>query len=162
MSKWISRYLKKFHTDNADITREMSVLSVPTISAPNKNNKSDIHIAGELNNYSRSTNSNFLNILHSRTDNTDSEWTALPKKKNEEHNNHLDMLPIIVNANPTIIEVKIVTCNQCKHFIGDKIGDGAGIGDCSIGIEWTQEVRGRLPLFRYAERHCNKFTQQNN
>ncbi len=54
---------------------------------------------------------------------------------------------------------QIVTCNGCEHFIPDKIGDGAGIGGCGLGIKWTQEYNGRKPLFRYAERHCNDFSK---
>jgi len=54
---------------------------------------------------------------------------------------------------------KIVTCNTCELFTPDEIGDGAGIGDCALGIKWTQEYNGRRPLFRYAERHCVQFSK---
>lgn len=54
---------------------------------------------------------------------------------------------------------QIVTCNGCEHFTPDKIGDGAGIGNCSLGITWTQEYNGRRPLFRYSERHCSNFSK---
>lgn len=53
----------------------------------------------------------------------------------------------------------LVTCNGCEHFTPDKIGDGTGIGDCGLGIKWTQEYNGRKPLFRYAERHCKDFSK---
>ena len=52
---------------------------------------------------------------------------------------------------------ELVMCNDCINFIADKIGNGSGIGDCSLNIKWTQEVKGRMPLFRYAERHCCNF-----
>jgi hypothetical protein len=51
----------------------------------------------------------------------------------------------------------IVTCDQCKHFMPDQIGDGAGIGQCVEGKEWTQKYNGRMPLFRYATRYCEEF-----
>ena len=53
----------------------------------------------------------------------------------------------------------IVACDNCEQFTPDKIGDGAGIGDCGLGIKWTQEYNGRRPLFRYSERHCNDFSK---
>jgi hypothetical protein len=52
-----------------------------------------------------------------------------------------------------------VTCDQCINFNPDQIGDGAGIGSCKIGIEWTQEINGHMPLYRYAHRHCDQFTK---
>jgi predicted nucleic-acid-binding Zn-ribbon protein len=50
-------------------------------------------------------------------------------------------------------------CNDCEHFTVDDIGDGAGIGNCELGIKWTQEFTGRMPLFRYSERHCEQFSK---
>jgi hypothetical protein len=38
----------------------------------------------------------------------------------------------------------VVACNQCEHFIPDNIGDG-GIGKCDLDIEWTSELKGRMP-----------------
>lgn len=54
----------------------------------------------------------------------------------------------------------IVTCNTCEHFTPDKIGDGGGIGSCALGVESTQEVSGKMPLFRYSKRHCDKFVEK--
>lgn len=53
----------------------------------------------------------------------------------------------------------IVTCNACEHFTPDTIGDGFGIGECYLGVKWTQEFDGRRPLYRYADRHCEKFSK---
>lgn len=53
----------------------------------------------------------------------------------------------------------VVTCNSCKHFTPDAIGDGAGIGTCALGVESTQELSGKTPLFRYSNRHCDKFNE---
>ena len=55
--------------------------------------------------------------------------------------------------------LEIVTCNACERFSPDKIGDGAGIGSCELGVKWTQEFNGRMPLFRYSERHCKQFSK---
>jgi hypothetical protein len=59
--------------------------------------------------------------------------------------------------NPNSV-LEVVTCNSCVHFSPDKIGDGAGIGDCYLNVKWTQEFDGRRPLYRYAERHCEKYS----
>ncbi len=56
-----------------------------------------------------------------------------------------------------ILMSEVVTCNSCKHFTPDKVGDGAGIGNCRHGIESTQELSGRMPLYRYSIRRCAKF-----
>ncbi|AOW57833.1 TPA: hypothetical protein F8A23_08735 [Legionella pneumophila] len=53
----------------------------------------------------------------------------------------------------------MVTCNSCNYFTVDIIGDGAGIGSCELGIKWTQEFNGRMPLFRYSERYCEQFNK---
>lgn len=53
----------------------------------------------------------------------------------------------------------IVTCNACEYFTPDAVGDGAGIGNCSLGIKWTQELHGCMPLYRYADRHCAEFSK---
>lgn len=50
-----------------------------------------------------------------------------------------------------------VQCEQCTHFTPDSIGSGAGIGQCAVNIKWTQEIHGKMPLYRYAERHCVKY-----
>ena len=55
--------------------------------------------------------------------------------------------------------LEIVACDNCEHFTPDRIGDGAGIGDCYLGLKWTQEFDGRRPLYRYADRHCEKFSK---
>lgn len=57
------------------------------------------------------------------------------------------------------LAVAMVTCNTCEHFTSDKVGDGTGIGECYLGVKWTQEFDGRRPLYRYAERHCVKFSK---
>lgn len=51
-----------------------------------------------------------------------------------------------------------VTCNDCKYFIPDQVGDGAGIGHCTIGLQYTQELNGHRPLYRYADRCCDRFS----
>lgn len=51
----------------------------------------------------------------------------------------------------------LVQCHSCKHFIPDTIGSGVGIGTCVVGVKWTQQVRGRMPLYRYSERHCVQY-----
>lgn len=53
----------------------------------------------------------------------------------------------------------VITCNKCEHFTPDVIGDGGGIGNCERHVQSTQELNGLLPLFRYAKRHCNKFSK---
>lgn len=53
----------------------------------------------------------------------------------------------------------VVSCNACEHFTPDEIGDGSGIGHCSLGIDWTQEPHGRMPLYRYADRRCSEFSK---
>ncbi len=53
----------------------------------------------------------------------------------------------------------IVRCHDCEHFIPDNIGNASGIGSCNLGMIWTQEVTGRLPLYCYANRHCVKFSR---
>ena len=55
--------------------------------------------------------------------------------------------------------LEMVACNNCVRFTPDKIGDGVGIGNCDLDIKWTQEFTGRMPLFRYSERHCKQFNQ---
>ena len=55
--------------------------------------------------------------------------------------------------------LKFISCDLCEHFSPDDIGDGAGIGTCKLGIKWTQEYNGRKPLYRYADRHCEKFSK---
>ena len=65
---------------------------------------------------------------------------------------------LALNSNPTN-PLEMVTCNDCEHFNSDTIGDGFGIGDCGLGVKWTQEFDGRRPLYRYADRHCGKFSK---
>ena len=55
--------------------------------------------------------------------------------------------------------LKVVQCSYCTYFTPDSIGDGAGIGTCIFNVKWTQETHGRLPLYRYAERHCVQYKQ---
>lgn len=55
--------------------------------------------------------------------------------------------------------LSIVSCNKCEHFTPDQIGDGAGIGNCDMGVKWTKEWHGRMPLYRYTERHCEQFSK---
>lgn len=52
-----------------------------------------------------------------------------------------------------------VQCDRCMHFTPDSIGSGAGIGDCAVGVKWTQHVGGKMPLYRYSERHCVQYKQ---
>lgn len=58
-----------------------------------------------------------------------------------------------------IIPPGMVTCNRCEHFTADIIGDGAGIGSCGLEVKWTQEVHGKMPLFRYSTRNCSHFSK---
>lgn len=51
----------------------------------------------------------------------------------------------------------LVQCDHCMHFTPDTIGSGAGIGNCAVGVKWTQQVHGRMPLYRYADRHCVQY-----
>lgn len=55
--------------------------------------------------------------------------------------------------------LKVVQCNYCIYFTPDSIGNGAGIGTCAFNVKWTQETHGRMPLYRYAERHCVQYKQ---
>lgn len=55
--------------------------------------------------------------------------------------------------------IATATCDTCIHFTADKIGDGTGIGTCNEGIKWTDETQGRLPLYRFTHRHCDKFSK---
>lgn len=55
--------------------------------------------------------------------------------------------------------LKHITCNECSNFLPDSIGDGAGIGSCAVGVIWTEDSRGRSPLYRYAERRCDLFSR---
>lgn len=48
-------------------------------------------------------------------------------------------------------------CSMCQHFTPDSIGDGAGVGTCEYGIVWTRKLNERIPLYRYADRDCDKF-----
>jgi len=57
--------------------------------------------------------------------------------------------------------LKLVQCDQCIHFTPDSIGSGAGIGHCAVNIKWTQEIHGKMPLYRYAERHCVQYNHRN-
>jgi len=66
---------------------------------------------------------------------------------------------IIAESSRKSCGLKAVACNDCKYFTPDSIGDGAGIGDCALGVKWTQEYNGRRPLFRYAERDCSSFSK---
>lgn len=52
-----------------------------------------------------------------------------------------------------------VTCDACDHFSPDTIGDGVGIGSCSLGMLGTPEPSGFMPSYRFAKRHCIKFTE---
>ncbi len=54
----------------------------------------------------------------------------------------------------------MVTCSQCENFTPDKVGDGTGIGLCSLGLQYTEELHGHKPLYRYADRRCDKFKQK--
>lgn len=55
--------------------------------------------------------------------------------------------------------LKVVQCNYCIYFTPDSIGNGAGIGTCAFNVKWTQETHGRMPLYRYAARHCVQYKQ---
>ena len=52
----------------------------------------------------------------------------------------------------------MVTCDTCEYFTPDIIGDGAGIGRCGRGIIWTEVLNRRTPLYRYADRYCEKYS----
>jgi hypothetical protein len=56
----------------------------------------------------------------------------------------------------------MVACNDCLHFIPDQIGDGAGVGQCGLGITWTKGLGGRMPLYRYIDRRCDTFSKLQN
>lgn len=56
-------------------------------------------------------------------------------------------------------KIKIVQCDLCMHFTPDAIGDGVGIGCCALNVKFTQETHGKMPLYRYAERHCVQYKQ---
>ena len=58
-------------------------------------------------------------------------------------------------ANPQ----KQVSCSSCLHFTPDHVGSGTGIGICHLGVIWTHENNGRMPLYRYADRHCEKYSK---
>lgn len=60
------------------------------------------------------------------------------------------------NVFPTI---KVVQCDLCMYFTPDIIGDGVGIGHCALNVKFTREVHGKMPLYRYAERHCVQYKQ---
>lgn len=64
-------------------------------------------------------------------------------------------------ANPANFDksnkIHMATCDACEFFSQDQTGSGAGIGRCKHGIEWTEEISGRMPLYRYARRYCNRF-----
>jgi hypothetical protein len=62
------------------------------------------------------------------------------------------------NMNP-VSSLDIVNCNACEHFTPDAIGDGFCIGERYLGIKWTLECDGRRLLYRYADRHCDKFSK---
>jgi hypothetical protein len=62
------------------------------------------------------------------------------------------------HTNKKAFNMDKVSCNSCEHFIPDAVGDGVGIGECGLGIKWTQEYNGRMPLYRYTERHCDRFS----
>lgn len=52
-----------------------------------------------------------------------------------------------------------VKCIDCEHFAPDKIGDGGGIGSCGVGITWTQQVHGRMPLYPNVLSYCLHFSK---
>lgn len=52
-----------------------------------------------------------------------------------------------------------VKCIDCEHFASDKIGDGGGIGSCGVGITWTQQVHGRMPLYPNVLSYCSHFSK---
>lgn len=52
-----------------------------------------------------------------------------------------------------------VSCNDCEYFSPDNLDNVTGIGTCELGIIWTQEYNGQKPLYRYAKRHCGRFSK---
>lgn len=63
------------------------------------------------------------------------------------------MLTLSDNRKGTVI------CDACEHFTPDKIGSGAGIGVCGLGIKLTYDNKEMIPLFRYAKRYCKDFSR---
>lgn len=53
----------------------------------------------------------------------------------------------------------LIQCNICNHFMPDTIGDGSGIGHCTMNIKWTSSSHGKMPLYRYADRYCVQYQQ---
>lgn len=88
---------------------------------------------------------NFPKTVNSHTDNTD----TVPS-----------MSVMSVTTSHMHAKNTVVCCNNCIHFTSDQIGDGAGIGKCTLGTQWTYGIKGRMPLFRYADRYCSKFKKE--
>jgi len=55
-------------------------------------------------------------------------------------------------AFPTL-EPKLVSCKQCQHFIPDQVGDGTGIGQCTI----TAPDSTKRSLWLNTEVICNQY-----
>ena len=57
----------------------------------------------------------------------------------------------------------LVCCADCQHFQPDTVGDGTGIGDCTINAPSTRLDELARPnersLYPNAERHCHQFTE---
>lgn len=70
--------------------------------------------------------------------------------------------PPLIHKKYNPVSSKFVICSDCIYFQIDKIGDGAGIGFCKLGLLWTEEAKGRFPLFRYAPRNCEQFKESVN
>lgn len=66
-----------------------------------------------------------------------------------------DAITTYRNISAPVVLKRTVICNHCKNFTPDEGSNG--IGYCALGINWTQERDGRVPLYPYAERHCDKF-----
>lgn len=60
-----------------------------------------------------------------------------------------------------------VRCCDCRNFVRDRIGDGTGIGSCSVGAgagrsepsaRYPAGYPADYPLYPLALRHCNQFS----
>lgn len=64
---------------------------------------------------------------------------------------------LLVAALQNVQATQVVVCNDCVNFSPDTLGSGAGIGTCNFGIQQTQSGCGYMPLYRYANRRCDRF-----
>lgn len=92
-------------------------------------------------------------------DNSDCARCSRGSQQCEENQPNIETLYFDVVRLDCGDNVSLCSCDRCEYFTPDPVGDGAGIGQCKKGIEWTQEPSGRLALFRYAYRYCRVFSK---